>query len=191
MKRFLLGAIAVLLIQGIVGLAYVYSGFFAISAREPHTHLLWWVTDTTKKNSIRRGASEIAAPPLDDPELIAHGFEVYRTHCLQCHGGPGVGPEPIGRGVYPPAPSLLPSPEHWNSAELFWIVKNGIKMSAMPAWHFSEDEDDIWAVVAFIEHMPELTPEQFQAFGRHAAVDAPGSGPSPERELIGDPEHPP
>lgn len=163
MRQFVLGAAAVLAVQGLIGLGYIYSGFFAIAAREPHTHLLWWVTDTTKNHSVRRGAAQVeSVPDLDDPGRIARGLRLYREHCLQCHGGPGVGPDPVGRGVYPPAPSLLASPDHWNSAELFWMVKNGIKMSAMPAWHVSDDEADIWAVVAFVEHMPDLTPAEFQ-----------------------------
>lgn len=185
MRGFLLGAVAVLVFQGILGLAYMHSGLFAISAREPHTRFLWWVTETTKVSSIRRGASRLDAPPsLDDPELIAHGFELYRAHCVQCHGGPGVGPAPIGRGVYPPAPSLLPSSEHWHSAELFWIIDNGVKMSAMPAWHFSEDARDIWALVAFLEYLPQLSPEEFKALDQRAAIGGPGS----IRRLPDDPE---
>jgi mono/diheme cytochrome c family protein len=43
----------------------------------------------------------------------------------------------------------------------FWIIKHGIKMSAMPAWGKTLDDTAIWELVAFVRKMPEMTPETY------------------------------
>jgi len=47
-------------------------------------------------------------------------------------------------------------------AELFWVTKNGIKMTGMPAWGATHDDDAIWPVVAFMTKLPELNAGQYQ-----------------------------
>jgi hypothetical protein len=44
----------------------------------------------------------------------------------------------------------------------FWIIKHGIKMSAMPAWGKTLDDAAIWDVVSFLRKMPVMTPETYQ-----------------------------
>ena len=45
---------------------------------------------------------------------------------------------------------------------VFWIVKHGIKASGMPSWGPTHDDQRIWAMVAFLQKLPQLTPEQYQ-----------------------------
>ena len=64
-------------------------------------------------------------------------------------------------GLYPRPPDLT---EHLSAspAEEFWVIKHGIKMSAMPAWGKTHDDRSIWGIVAFLQKLPGLTPEQYR-----------------------------
>lgn len=43
----------------------------------------------------------------------------------------------------------------------FWAIKHGIIASAMPAWGATHDDDRLWAMVAFIRVLPELSADQY------------------------------
>jgi hypothetical protein len=46
--------------------------------------------------------------------------------------------------------------------ELYWVVANGIRMTGMPAFSPTHKPDEIWKMVAFVRHMPEITKEEQQ-----------------------------
>src|SRR5690606_38949220 len=108
-------------------------------------------------------------PPLDDPELAARGLHHFRAHCVQCHGAPGVPPEPFALGLTPLPGSLSDVAREWTPSQLYWVIRNGIKMTGLPAWQFRLDEEELWSVVAFRKTRPDLSP---RAYG-----DSPAAGP--------------
>jgi mono/diheme cytochrome c family protein len=67
----------------------------------------------------------------------------------------------IRPGLYPHPPNLAQS-QMQAEQRAFWIIKHGIKMSAMPAWGKSLDDDAIWDIVAFVRKLPEMTPQTYQ-----------------------------
>jgi hypothetical protein len=71
-----------------------------------------------------------------------------------------VGRGDIAKGLYPQPPNLTHAAEHFSPAELFWIVKNGIKASGMPSWTDHSDQE-LWATVAFLEKLPRMTQEEY------------------------------
>jgi hypothetical protein len=66
----------------------------------------------------------------------------------------------IGKGLYPPAPDLADSARRLSAAELFWVIKHGIKMSGMPSWRDHAD-DEIWSTVAFLRKLPGLSEQDY------------------------------
>ena len=74
----------------------------------------------------------------------------------------------MGQGLNPSPPDLAEAALEMSPAELFWVTKNGIKMTGMPAWGVTHDDDAIWPVVAFITKLPELDATQYQALLAHA-----------------------
>ena len=99
----------------------------------------------------------IRAPALDDPDLVKLGAAHFHGGCAFCHGAPGIPVSPIARQMLPPPPDLATSMRPWKDEELFWIVQHGIKYTGMPGWVALERDDEIWAVVAFIKRMPQMT----------------------------------
>jgi Cytochrome C oxidase, cbb3-type, subunit III len=73
----------------------------------------------------------------------------------------------ISQGLYPRAPELRHGTD-LTPAEQFWIVKHGVKMTGMPAWGITHDDELLWDVVAFVRKLPELTPEQYETLVKNA-----------------------
>jgi mono/diheme cytochrome c family protein len=142
--------------------AVVRLGLYDISATDQHLAPTYWLLDTAMKYSVRRRGKDIAVPDLADAARIARGFALYRAHCQQCHGGPGVAPEPFALGMTPAPVPLVHTARVWPPAEVFWVVKEGIKMTGMPAWKYRMSEEDMWAVVAFLPAMARMTPAQYR-----------------------------
>jgi mono/diheme cytochrome c family protein len=156
------------------GLAFIFSGFYHIEANAPHWGVTNWVLETVRDHSIKAHASGIEAPPgLGDPAKLQIGVEHFAAHCAVCHGAPGVPKGDIAHGLYPQPPDLTHASGRFTPAELFWILKHGIKMTGMPSWGDHSD-DELWATVAFIEKLPGMTQEDYanlviagMAHGRH------------------------
>jgi mono/diheme cytochrome c family protein len=164
MKKTILTVIAVILIEIIVIIIGAYSGIPDISAAKPEGKITDWFLNTTKDHSIRSRAERITVPSLNDSSLVAMGFEHYNEMCVTCHGAPGKEPDELAQGLNPPAPDLVQSTTDLSPAEMFVIVKDGIKMTGMPAWGTTHSDSTIWAIVAFLQCLQALTPETYKAF---------------------------
>jgi len=154
-------AAALFVAFGIVG--FTYSGLYNVGASSPHSTFSNWLMSTTSRASIRRRAGEVDVPNLDDDELVRAGANDFDAMCVGCHGAPGQEPEAMGQGLNPSAPDLADSAAHLSPAELFWVTKHGIKMTGMPAWGVTHDDDALWPVVALLARLPELDADSYQA----------------------------
>jgi mono/diheme cytochrome c family protein len=99
-------------------------------------------------------------PYAGNPAAIAVGFDHYRENCVMCHGAPGVAGAELSKGINPPAPSLGNGENGTPDGRLFWVIKHGIRMTAMPAFGPTHTDEEIWKIVAFIRHLPDLTKEE-------------------------------
>jgi len=154
-----------------IGLALVYSGVINVAATNPHSALTDWLLSTASDHSIHYQAKGINAPSVDDPKMIAEGFEHYREMCVGCHLAPGIKSSEISQGLMPAPPKLQEAAEEWTPAELFWVIKNGIKMTGMPAWGPTHSDKKIWAMVAFVKQLPKMTAAQYKAMDVAAGPD--------------------
>ncbi len=157
---FTTGSAAAIGVIAIVGFAY--SGIYDVSAGSSHSSMVNWLLSTTSHASIERRAKDIEVPNLSDDAMARAGVNDFNGMCAGCHGAPGRDPEAMGQGLNPPPPDLAESASEMSPAELFWVTKNGIKMTGMPAWGATHDDDGIWPVVAFMTKLPELNASQYQ-----------------------------
>ena len=85
--------------------------------------------------------------------------------CSGCHGAPGEKPDELAEGLYPEPPELYKDVEEGEAQESFWIIKNGIKMTSMPAYGPTHSDEKIWAITAFVtQQLPKMTPDQYKAW---------------------------
>jgi len=158
-------------------MAMIYGGLYNVAATEQHLQPVFSVLETAMRQSVRLRARDVRPPPLDDPALVLRGAACYSAKCVQCHGGPGVAQDDIGKSMQPLPGPLVDARQRWNARELYWVTKHGIRMSGMPAWEFRLPEEDLWAVVAFLQKLPDLTPAQYAAVTETPTVHA-GVAPS-------------
>jgi mono/diheme cytochrome c family protein len=180
----ILALIGLGLLGGAGGALFVYSGIFNPSATLQHTGPVYWLLDVTLRQSVRRRAADIQVPPLADRALTERGFRLFRAHCEQCHGAPGVAHEPFALGMIALPANLTLTAREWGPAELYWVIKNGVRMTGMPAWEFRLVDADLWAVVAFLQLLPTLDPQDYRKMARtlgnlDTAMTAPAADPPP------------
>ena len=155
----------------VAGLGVLYSGTIDVGADHPHAALTHWLLHAGMQRSVREHAGGIKAPPLYDPKMIMAGFRHYREMCVGCHLAPGVTSSEIRQGLMPKPPSLQLAAERWTAPQLFWIVKHGVRMTAMPAWGATHSDAKLWAIVAFLKQLPGMTAARYQAMDRMAGPD--------------------
>ena len=166
----LLGLAGLAIIAGIV---VMYSGVIDVGATNKHNPITEFVLSTTMDNSVKHHAKGIKTPSLDDPKMVMGGFRHYREMCVECHLAPGIESSEISKGLLPNPPKLQEAVDEWTPAELFWVVKNGVKMTGMPAWGPTHNDQKLWEIVAFLEKLPHMTAEQYKEMDKMAG---PGEG---------------
>jgi mono/diheme cytochrome c family protein len=165
-------ALAALLMLGLGGAAaalVVYLGLYDISASDQHTAPVYRVLDYAMRRSVIARSRDSAVPDLGDAQRVRRGAAHYREHCVQCHGGPGVAPDALALGMTPAPANLVGTARSWKPAEMFWVVRHGVKMSGMPAWQYRMSDDEIWDTVAFVSAMVRMTARDYAAITREAA----------------------
>lgn len=161
MRTILAVTIVPVLLVVLGGAAFLYSGAYDVAATTPHWQITQWALETARVRSVRAHAAAIADPSgLDDEAKLIMGTDHFAAHCAVCHGAPGVRKGDIAKGLYPEPPNLAGAAKLYRPAELFWILKHGIKMTGMPAWSDHTDEE-LWATVAFLEKLPTMSEQDY------------------------------
>jgi mono/diheme cytochrome c family protein len=156
--RFLGGVLVGVLVALAAAGLFLWSGAFNVAATQPPGRLEKAVARYAVDRSIARRASGAKNPLSSSPEVLREGLSHYRENCLGCHGAPGVDAAEYGQGLNPAAPDLtLPRVQENPDGQLYWIVANGIRMTGMPAFAPTHREEEIWMIVAFLRHLPEIS----------------------------------
>jgi mono/diheme cytochrome c family protein len=152
---------AVLLLSAFgVGL-FVESGLYNIGADDHHTKPVLALIAQLRDRSIESRLSSVKPQLGATPAMIKAGAKHYASLCVGCHLAPGVTKSDLRVGLYPHPPNLAQE-DMQESRRAFWIIKHGIKMSAMPAWGKTLDDAAIWDVVAFVRKMPGMPEEDYR-----------------------------
>ena len=150
---------------------FICLGVYNIAADEPHTRAVYSVLESLRDRSIQVHARGLKPPAdLASAQRISIGAGLYGEMCSGCHLGPGVEKSEMSQGLYPQAPELARA-QDLTPAQQFWIIKHGVKLSAMPAWGKTHSDPLIWDMVAFVRKLPGMTPEQYKALVASAPAD--------------------
>jgi mono/diheme cytochrome c family protein len=153
MKRRLLWVLAIfalVIVAGTLALTQLRLG-----AIHPPGRVEQFVATQVKRFVIYRDSrSGVPAPPKDLQASVEQGEISYGTDCAMCHGMDGRTPTDTGRWMYPRAADLTSSNVRaYSDRELFWIVKNGIRLSGMPGFGKVESDEHIWDLVNHIRRL--------------------------------------
>lgn len=161
MKTVFLTLLSAAALSVVGAVAFVYSGAFNVGANDPHWVATYWIMEKARVRSIQTHAAGLVPPSGYDQEAKIQGaVGHFSDHCATCHGGPGVNRAALAEGMYPQPPDLQDVASRYTPGQLFWILKNGIKMSGMPS--MADDGDELlWNTVAFLQRLPGMTDEQY------------------------------
>lgn len=161
--RVLTTLLVTALIVAVIGAWFIYSGTYNIAATHPHTEFGRWLFTTVHDQSINERGDTIRVPDLSDSKLVEAGARHYASTCKMCHGAPGQKLPEIARGLNPSPPKLHTGDiqRKYSDAELYWIVEHGIRMTGMPAFGPTHPEKDLWAIIAFVKRLTEITAREY------------------------------
>lgn len=171
--------IATLVVLALAGVAFVYSGLFNVSTAHPDNPLIGWALGNTMMRSVQARAQGIVPPANYGKELVAEGAQLYDAACKYCHGAPGADGSDAAMGMMPEPPYYDHLGEGWSPSQLFWIVKHGVRMTAMPGWAKTRQDPQIWAIVAFVQEVGKTSAEDYQRMIAPAAPPAPPEAAAP------------
>jgi mono/diheme cytochrome c family protein len=125
---------------------------------------------------VARALRHMAIPKLDrddenpwkdvaTPDVMKDAREHFADHCAQCHANDGSGNTEMGKNLYPRAPDMrLAATQNLSDGELYYIIRNGVPLTGMPAWgepHLDQD-DESWQLVLFIRHLSHLSSDEIK-----------------------------
>jgi mono/diheme cytochrome c family protein len=172
--KILLGMLLAVVLAVVAAVAGILTGVCDMSAVKPPGGLEKAIGHAALNHSVSRRAPK-TANPFSGPDVVRAGLAHYRENCVFCHGAPGVDASEAGDGLNPPAPDLtLGGVQARTDGELFWIVQQGVRMTGMPAFGPTHKDPEIWKIVAFLRHLPQISKDEQAALkadskgGEHA-----------------------
>ena len=161
--RTVLTIIACILLAAAGGVIFIYSGRYDVSAMRPDNPVVAWALHKTFTESVAFHAQGLTPPSdLEKPENVRSGARFFRDNCAICHGAPGMQPSNISQGLLPSPPDLLGAKRRNDPVEVFWIAKNGVNMTGMPAFGKTQSDEQIWAIAAFLHKSRGIATQDFQ-----------------------------
>ncbi|HEY6052051.1 MAG TPA: c-type cytochrome [Thermoanaerobaculia bacterium] len=160
MRILRLGAALVVLVAAAAGIYFWSAVRRGFSAREAPGAAEAFVAARLRRWSVPSEVRRRSNPLTAAPDAIAAGRAHFADHCAICHANDGSGGTEMGRNMYPRAPDMRSAhTQQLSDGEIFGIIKNGIRLTGMPAWGSDTPADDAatWQLVAFIRHLPRIT----------------------------------
>ena len=166
-RQRLIGAGLFIAAAGVAGSLLVLSGLIPVKASSGHFAITRWFLEFSMSRGFSTQSLGVKVPELDDPAKVLKGAGKYETTCRPCHGSPELRHPRVAAAMTPTPPYLPEVLSQWTPAELFAIVKHGVKFTGMPAWPTQKRDDEVWAMVAFLQRLPELDAAEYHelAFG--------------------------
>ncbi|MGH9344684.1 MAG: c-type cytochrome [Terriglobia bacterium] len=172
-KRVIVITFAIGFIVGIVllvGALYTYArlGYIDFRADQPVSQLEKSQAMAFVDSSTGRNAPETKNPvPADEANLTA-SLKLFQSHCSECHGDINHDSS-LSESFYPRPPQFQQDKPDMEENENFYLIKNGIRWTGMPAWKRSLTDQQIWQLVTFLSHidnLPAPVQEQWRALAK-------------------------
>ncbi len=171
--RVLSAVLGTLLFLLVAAALAIWSGVYNVAATDPHWEVTHSILEVAREKSIEFHSGGLSPPSLQDPKLVKEGMDHFHELCRYCHGAPGFPRSEFAMGLYPSPPSLKSRhlQVELNDAEMFWVVKHGLKMTGMPAFGSTHSDEDLWGIVAVLRKLPKQSPEEYRGMLDTARVE--------------------
>lgn len=156
MKNFVFGIAVTLLVFSLGGWLYLKIGFADLRANVPSSWLESRLATSAVNASAARHAPSQPNPISPTEANLLDGARLYRDKCADCHGRPDNPRSDYGASFNPRAPQFMQTRPQLPENQEFYLIKYGVRRSAMPAWGNIMADSEIWQVVTFLNHMDNL-----------------------------------
>ena len=182
MRNFVLGIVITIVVLLIGGLGGALLGFMPTRANKTPPALESHIAMSAVDSSVERHAPRVnnPVPPTDDN--LIEGLKIYSMNCAGCHGGIDRQHSTFGESFYPPAPDLIRNPPDDPEWRLYYVIRNGIRYTGMPAWDKTLSEQDTWKVTAFLARVEKLPPAVQDFWKQSTGTNAPTGTEAPHEE---------
>lgn len=175
-KTWILAAVIATVAAGAGGTVFMFSGLYNVGADVRHVRITEYIIRLTLHRSVAHHVQRDAPPDLEAPGLKKLGARYFDFGCTPCHGSPEREAGPIATSMYPAPPPLHEALLEWTVNEQHWILQHGLKFTGMPAWAGRDREREVWALVAFLQDVPGMTRDEYEAVaGLQPGGDASGT----------------
>jgi mono/diheme cytochrome c family protein len=108
----------------------------------------------------RKDAANVQPPIAPNEANLLAGARAYRNSCAVCHSLPEHGKTDLQAGMYPSPPMLLSGKGVTDDppGETHWVIRNGIRMTGMPAFADTFNDEKLWQVTLLLAHANDLPP---------------------------------
>ena len=158
MRNFILGIVVAILVALIGALGLALLGFMPTRANIAPPRMERQIAMSALDNSVERHAPRLNNPVPPTDENLIEGLKIYTMNCALCHGGIDLQSSVLEKSFYPPPPNLIHHPPDDPEWHLFYLIRNGVRYTGMPAWDKALTEPDIWKVSAFLTRIGKLPP---------------------------------
>lgn len=177
MKSFVIGVVTTVAALVLGALLYLRLGYLNVHADIQPSALESKLAMTFLSASTRHHARSQMNPVAPTGENLFAGMKLYRQNCAICHRAPTPSDLSLGLHFYPPAPQFTHEPADMPESQNFYIIKHGIRWTAMPAWGRTLNDIQIWQLVTFLKHMRDLPPSLDRLWRQTVTFErSPGAG---------------
>jgi mono/diheme cytochrome c family protein len=159
-----IGALAI--VVGLIAGVFFFGGFYNVSAAKDEPGPLAWALSNVRLASISRHRKDEVPVALEDASLIQGGARQFaNSGCVNCHGAPGVKWAKFSEGINPGPPDLKDVANERSAPEIFWVVKNGIRMTGMPSFgKVGLTDAQLWQLTAFVKAIPKVSEADYRTW---------------------------
>jgi thiosulfate dehydrogenase len=168
MKNIVFGVGLGLVVLAFGGWLYFRLGYADLRANSKPSWLESAMSATALNASAARHAPVQPNPIQPTEANLLDGSRLYRDKCADCHGRPDNPISDYGESFYPPAPQFMNARPRLPENQNFYIIKYGVRRTAMPAWGNIMADSEMWQVVTFLSRLDNLPPAVQQELHRPA-----------------------
>jgi thiosulfate dehydrogenase len=173
MRNFILGIVITIAVLVIGGMGLALLGFLPTRANSAPPKFEIHVAMSALDTSVDRHAPRLNSPVPPTDENLIEGMKVYTMNCALCHGGIDRQPSLLAHSFYPPPPNLILHPPDDPEWHVFYVIRNGVRYTGMPAWDKALSEPDLWKVTAFLTRIDKLPPAVQEYWKKAGGVNPP------------------
>jgi mono/diheme cytochrome c family protein len=155
-RSFIAGVLSALILVPAMLAGYFLAGLAPIHGDTKPSALESTVMSFAVRASLRRHANEIASMPAANEQAIVAGGKLYMQGCAGCHGELGK-PFHEDRANFPPVPQLTTVGTCHSQTEIAWVIKHGIRMTAMSAYGRFYTQEQLSQLAAFVKGSSQLS----------------------------------